>query len=804
MATLSRIDEESVLNVPSQSLHTLSGIPSYERPEPSAHPDRRHGESTKTRIPLPEIHLPQAVDSIPQYRTRKVRLLEGRVLSVDYPAPSAIQASVEEKYQPVAGTREFSHLRYTAATCDADDFTLQNAYNLRPAMYNRHIELVIAITYYNESKSMLSRTLHGVMKNIRDITNLKSTGLWNKGGPAWQKVVVCLICDGIDSLDKNVLDVLATIGVYQDRVMRKDIDGKESLAHIFEYTTQLSVTAHQQLVRPLDNGPWVIPPVQMLLCIKQHNSKKINSHRWLFNAFGRILHPYVVISIDAGTEPSTGSILALWKAFYNNMNLGGASGEVRAMLGPMYNQLRNVLVASQNFEYKVNTMLDKPLESVFGYLTVLPGAFSAYNYRAVLGRPLEQYFNGDPLLAERLGKKGLKGMGIFMRNLYLAEDRILCFELVSKKNAKWHLSYVKAAKAETDTPISMVDFITQRRRWLNGSFAATVYSLLHFHRMYKTHHNVLRMLFFHVQLVYNVVALILAWFGLAAFLLTTFIITDITGSSAADQRASAFPFGAATPIFNAVLQCTYIAFILLQFILALGNRVRSEHISYVASFAVFGFIQLYFIINVLFLVIRIFLHDESKDDSGTGYAYISTFYSSVGSLTVWIACGSIFGVYYVISILHLDPWHMITSYPQYLFIASAYTNILNVYAFSNWHDLSWGTKGRDEEVALSMPSTKIEEGVAIFQERDWTKPEIDIAFENTVKRALAPYREPKVDKHKRSLDESFKTFRTKLVAVYILSNFLLCIFVMNESFDKLKFLVSWLELYPHHPLTCVM
>ena len=214
-------------------------------------------------------------------------------------------------------------------------------------MYNRHTELIIAITYYNESKSMLSRTLQGVMQNIRDIINLKSSEFWNKGPPAWQKVVVCLICDGIDSLDKNVLDVLATIGVYQDQAMRKDVNGEDCVAHIFEYTTQRSVTANQQLMRPLDDGPSVIPPVQVLLCIKQHNSKKINFHQWLFNTFGRILNPEVVISIEAGTEPSTRSILALWQAFFNDRYLGGASGEVRAMLGPVCNQLRNVLVASE-------------------------------------------------------------------------------------------------------------------------------------------------------------------------------------------------------------------------------------------------------------------------------------------------------------------------------------------------------------------------------------------------------------------------------------------------------------------------
>jgi chitin synthase len=120
----------------------------------------------------------------------------------------------------------------TAATCDPNEFTLHNGYNLRPAMYNRHTELLIAITYYNEDKTLTARTLHGVMQNIRDIVNLKKSEFWNKGGPAWQKIVVALVFDGIDPCDKDTLDVLATVGVYQDGVMKRDVDGKETLAHI--------------------------------------------------------------------------------------------------------------------------------------------------------------------------------------------------------------------------------------------------------------------------------------------------------------------------------------------------------------------------------------------------------------------------------------------------------------------------------------------------------------------------------------------------------------------------------------------
>jgi chitin synthase len=252
----------------------------------------------------------------------------------------------------------------------------------------------------------------------------------------------------------------------------------------------------------------------MIFCLKQKNSKKINSHRWLFNAFGRILNPEVCILLDAGTKPGPRSLLYLWEAFYNDKDLGGACGEIHAMLGRGWRKLLNPLVAAQNFEYKISNILDKPLESSFGYVSVLPGAFSAYRFRAIMGRPLEQYFHGDHTLAKQLGKKGIEGMNIFKKNMFLAEDRILCFELVAKAGSKWHLTYVKRSKGETDVPEGAPEFIGQRRRWLNGSFAATLYSLMHFGRMYKSGHNILRMFFFHVQLVYNLFSVILAWFAL--------------------------------------------------------------------------------------------------------------------------------------------------------------------------------------------------------------------------------------------------------------------------------------------------
>jgi hypothetical protein len=62
------------------------------------------------------------------------------------------------------------------------------------------------------------------------------------------------------------------------------------------------------LVEPSRGGPDArnnLMPVQMMLLLKQQNAKKINSHRWLFNAFAKQLEPEVCILIDAGELIST-------------------------------------------------------------------------------------------------------------------------------------------------------------------------------------------------------------------------------------------------------------------------------------------------------------------------------------------------------------------------------------------------------------------------------------------------------------------------------------------------------------------
>ncbi|KAF2754936.1 hypothetical protein EJ05DRAFT_443013 [Pseudovirgaria hyperparasitica] len=735
--------------------------------------------------------LAESGPGVKRSRTRRVKLGQKNVLSIDYPVPSAVKNAVELQYRNSEGAvqEEFTQMRYTAATCDPNDFTLNNGYSLRPQTYNRHTELLIAITYYNEDKTLLARTLHGTMRNIRDICNTKSK-FWHVGGPAWQKIVVCLVFDGINNVDTEVFDVLATIGIYQDGVLKKDVNGNETVAHIFEYTSPLSVTPDQELIQPRnDKGSACtnLPPVQFIFCLKQKNSKKINSHRWLFNAFGRILNPEVTILIDAGTKPGPGSLRALWESFYNDRDLGGACGEIHAMLEGG-KALLNPLVAIQNFEYKISNILDKPLESAFGYVSVLPGAFSAYRFRAIMGRPLEQYFHGDHTLSKQLGHKGIDGMNIFKKNMFLAEDRILCFELVAKAGQKWHLGYVKSSKGETDVPDGVAEFIGQRRRWLNGSFAASLYSMMHFARLYSSGHSIVRLAFLHIHLLYNFLNVVFTWFSLAGYYLTTTIIMELVGTPQPITNYHGWPFGdKVTPVLNVILGWIYVAFLVLQFILALGNRPKGSRYTYVASFIVFGIIQTYILLLTGYLVYRAFsaapiTEQISFDSLG---AFFNSFFgggTGVAGL-ILIAIVTIYGLNFVASILYLDPWHMFHSFPQYLVLMSTYINILMVYAFNNWHDVSWGTKGSD--VADKLPSAQTIAGEAnVVEEIVEEQEDIDMKFKNVVLRALAPPKAKSAPgKEAKPVDDSYKSFRTGLVYSWLLSNLILILIVTTDRFQ---------------------
>ncbi|KAH9919163.1 glycosyltransferase family 2 protein [Epithele typhae] len=695
--------------------------------------------------------------SIPQrvprrYKTiKKVELFHGNFV-LDSAVPTKLLNMCAERDE-----REFTHMRYSAATSDPNDFK-DEGFTLRQVHYDppRRTELFIVMTMYNEDEELFCRTMHGVLKNVAHLCKRDRSKTWGKEG--WKKVVVCIVSDGRQKINSRTLSVIAAMGAYQDGVAKNIVNGKPVTAHIYEYTTQISVTPSMKL----EGAERGIVPVQIIFCLKEKNQKKINSHRWFFNAFGPILQPNVCVLLDVGTMPGPTSIYHLWKAFDINSNVGGACGEIVALKGKWGQNLINPLVAAQNFEYKMSNILDKPLESVFGYITVLPGAFSAYRYIALQNDqtgegPLHKYFLGEKMHGA--------GADIFTANMYLAEDRILCWELVSKRGGSWILHYVKSAYAVTDVPDQVPELISQRRRWLNGSFFAAIHSTVKFHYIYRSSHSFMRKFWIHVELVYQIFNLFFSWFSLGNYFIAFTILSEALEDPSFNLKG--------IHVANIILEYFYLGLLILCYILALGNRPQGAKWLYTFAFIGFGIITIYMTIAAFFLAFK-GIDNISKNE---------------GALTLDdLFTNSIFRNIF-------EPWHMITSFIQYLLMAPSYIAVLNVYAFANVHDVSWGTKG-DNKVSTDLGVVKVgpnknEVEVSV----PTTETDINAAYEDAIHMLSTkpPKAESKPDPQTEQ-EDYYKTFRTnvsfgpcimsvEVLLWWTLSNALLAAIVVTAS-DK--------------------
>lgn len=155
---------------------------------------------------------------------------------------------------------------------------------------------------------------------------------------------------------------------------------------------------------------------------------------------------------------------------------------------------------------------------------------------------------------------------------------------------------------------------------------------------------------------------------------------------------------------------------------------------------------------------------SAVDDAGgsvTAMLGESTFRNIIISLL------STYVMYFVSSFLFLDPWHMFTSFIQYIFMSPSYTNILNVYAFCNTHDVSWGTKG-DTKVATDLGVVKAKKDESGDHTAEVEVPteqkDINEAYEAA---CLELQRKPEeVEQHRDAQtkqEDYYKSFRTRIV-----------------------------------------
>jgi chitin synthase len=184
--------------------------------------------------------------------------------------------------------------------------------------------------------------LYNVMKNIEYLCE-KEKEAW--GTDAWKRVVVFIVADGRMAIHPRTLASLATLGVYQPNIAKDTVESRgvehRVTAHLFENTVQRVLTPDLQL-EPLN------VPVQLVFCLKEQNQKKLNSHRWFFNAFCPLLNPAVCVLLDAGTAPSRTAFYQFWKTFDEEPHCAGACGQLEVDKGKGGTALWNPIVATQS------------------------------------------------------------------------------------------------------------------------------------------------------------------------------------------------------------------------------------------------------------------------------------------------------------------------------------------------------------------------------------------------------------------------------------------------------------------------
>jgi len=362
---------------------------------------------------------------------------------------------------------------------------------------------------------------------------------------------------------------------------------------------------------------------------------------------------------------------------------------------------------------------------------------------------------------------------IFDRNKFLAEDRILAFEIVCKKNAKWRLQYVKSAKAGTDVPSRVPEFISQRRRWLNGSIFAATYAMVCFWRIWTSGHNIFRKFMLMILTLYNLVNLIFNFLSISSFYLAFYflIAASITGGQD--------PFGGAGDEIFQVFNKVYIALIFIVIVCSLGNRPQGSN-------AMFTFCILMFAVcQGLLLYCAGYTVYQTVPHTVAGWKDVSGLFSNRTFLDLAMSLMATYGLYLISSILYFEPWHMITSFVQYLLLLPSYVNILLIYAFCNLHDVSWGTKGDNGASKDLGQAKKVEkDGKEMAEVSLVTKQEdVEALWQQAKQELRVPAKEVK---EKRSPEtkrnDEDRTFRTNVVLLFLGVNMLVILLFTSTAF----------------------
>lgn len=131
------------------------------------------------------------------------------------------------------------------------------------------------------------------------------------------------------------------------------------------------------------------------------------------------------------------------------------------------------------------------------------------------------------------------------------------------------------------------------------------------------------------------------------------------------------------------------------------------------------------------------------------------------------------GLYFFTSFLYLDPWHMFTSSAQYFALLPSYICTLQVYAFCNTHDVTWGTKG-DNALNTDLGAARIVNGSVVELEMPSEQLDIDSGYDAALRNLRDRLEVPEPPPSESQMQEDYyRAVRTYMVSIWMVANVVL-------------------------------
>lgn len=208
----------------------------------------------------------------------------------------------------------------------------------------------------------------------------------------------------------------------------------------------------------------------------------------------------------------------------------------------------------------------------------------------------------------------------------------------------------------------------------------------------------------------------------------------------------------------------------MQFILSMGNRPQGAKRMYIFSMSFYGVIMAYTTFAALYIVIRQLIDNTSFSLGNNVFTNLI------------VSTASTIGLYFLISFIYLDPWHMFSSSGQYFMLLPSYICTLQVYAFCNAHDVTWGTKG-DNVISTDLGAAVGGKGNTVQMEMPSEQLDIDSGYDEALRnlRDKVEVASPSVSESQQQ-EDYYRAVRTYVVVFWLTANAILAM-AISEAYS---------------------